>query len=162
VRLDPSHPMMFTAQSNLARVWHFKGEPEKAEEVYRRLIDSSTASFGRSDTRTLLLLNNLGTCLSGQGRYAEAEAVHRETFNLRLELYGPDHPQTLNAENNLAYDLVKLGRADEALELQEDVVARSLPDEPSLEGRRSQLEYIRNAAAEAQTKSSTPDTGAPR
>jgi hypothetical protein len=82
-----------------------------------------------------------------QGRVEEAERLHREVWTARRELYPEDETTLLNCQNNLAFDLNRLARYDEALELQEEVVARTPASHPQATGRRALLDSIRNALA---------------
>ena len=60
-------------------------------------------------------------------------------------LRAEDEEALANCQNNLAFDLYRLGRYDEALELQEDVVARTPAAHPQAAGRRALLDSIRTA-----------------
>lgn len=66
------------------------------------------------DPKTAASLNNLGTVLQAQGRFADAEPVLRRSLAIKEKTLGPDSPSTAHTLNNLAQVLVELGRKSEA------------------------------------------------
>lgn len=59
-------------------------------------------------------MSNLGSALSGQGKYAEVEKMHRATLGLREKVSGKEHPHTLTSMDNLAQALNKQVKYAEA------------------------------------------------
>jgi len=47
-------------------------------------------------------LNNLGSVLAAQGRYADAEPLYRRALAIWEKVLGPEHPDTSTGLNDLA------------------------------------------------------------
>ena len=90
---------------------HHRALHERAADAYRwedpRLQQSATA---------------LASAMTTLGRYEDANALHEETVRELQQVHGPEHPVTLSARYNLGVSYTILGRHDEALELDEEVL----------------------------------------
>src|SRR5438445_7533535 len=84
------------------------GAYAEAERKFQDAL-SQAESFGSSDPRLALTLNNLGTLFRHEGKYQLAESH----FQLALEIWSNDARATI-ALNNLAVLLVEQGRYSEA------------------------------------------------
>jgi tetratricopeptide (TPR) repeat protein len=107
--LDPLHPKMITAYSNLARVLEYTGEQEEARRYYRlgievgRNSDVSTNSFAG-------LLGNYAISLARANQIEEAEKLFRQSLAMKEEIHGPEHATIAHALNMLAEFLLQNGR----------------------------------------------------
>ena len=72
---------------------------------------------GPKHPETLTAINNLGTLLQTEKKYAEAERLFRECLELSREVRGPAHPGTIGLLHNLGFVLADLGRDEEAEKL---------------------------------------------
>src|SRR5699024_6522183 len=61
----------------------------------------------------------LAVAFDSQGRHADARRHAARSLDLRRSALGPEHPDTLTSAAYLAYFLLRLGRTQEALELNE-------------------------------------------
>ena len=85
----------------------------------RKRWEHHVAHHGKTDTRSLLAMNDLGLILSDAGMFREALGVKEELYALRCQVLGPEHPDTLNALNNLAVVYGEMGDHEKSLELRE-------------------------------------------
>ena len=85
----------------------------------RKRWEHHVAHHGKTDTRSLLAMNDLGLILSDAGMFREALEVKEELYALRCQVLGPEHPDTLNALNNLAVVYGEMGDHEKSLELRE-------------------------------------------
>jgi eukaryotic-like serine/threonine-protein kinase len=103
-RLGRQHGATLTALNNLGVLHMRAGEPERAEQVFRELIEWSEQKYGHEHRSVAGQYQNLGTVVGRQGRFAEAVPLHRrahEIFNATL----PGHFIS-------AYPLISLAYAD--------------------------------------------------
>ncbi|MGY6658542.1 tetratricopeptide repeat protein [Amycolatopsis sp. TRM77291] len=68
-------------------------------------------------TQTSHLLNQLGSCLAGQGDVSTAISYYTRACDSYQRLNGPDHPHTLNSRNNLASAYWSAGDLSRAIPL---------------------------------------------
>lgn len=92
-----------------------------AETLFHRASDLTAERYGHDDPRTALALDDYGTALTHEGRYAEAEEIFRDVVATR-ERISPDDPALCTALDNLATVLYTLGKNEEM----ENVCKRSL------------------------------------
>ncbi|WP_186315492.1 tetratricopeptide repeat protein [Catellatospora sichuanensis] len=87
--------------------------------------------------------HRIGLTAYDLGSYAVASEAFRRAYNIQVSEDGPDHPDTLTSRNNLALALRDMGRWDEALAVQQEVLAareRVLgPDHPDTLTSRNNL-----------------------
>ncbi|RYP92365.1 hypothetical protein DL770_001567 [Monosporascus sp. CRB-9-2] len=111
------------------------GKYEKAEQIWRQILELREAVLGREDPETLTSMGNLVFVLNRQGKCEEAEQIHRQTLELTKAVLGREDPGTLTSMNDFANVLKSQGRYEEAeqmirqvLELREAVLGREDPD----------------------------------
>jgi tetratricopeptide (TPR) repeat protein len=133
--LGKTHPEMFTAMGNLARVLDSQGKYAEAETINRQTLKLQEEVFGKIYPETLITMGNLAGVLDNQGKYAEAETINRQTLKLQEEVLGKTHPKTLVTMSNLALVLDNQGKYAEAeaiyhqtLELKEEVLGKTHPE----------------------------------
>ncbi len=90
------------------------GRYERAEPIYRRVLEHREARHGADHPLTLHALNGLANLHGSTGRFEEGLPLYVETLERRERVLGPEHPETLTSVNNLAYVYARTGRLDEA------------------------------------------------
>lgn len=140
--LEVDHPATIVYRTNLARVWEAQGRFGEAGGLYRENL-ALLEPHDPLDVAVLTNRGNVGTCLFQEGRYAEAEEIVRDVWEKGRSLLGDEHPWILLHASNLARVLERLDRLDEALEMQERIVALTPPGDPAAERRRAALESLR-------------------
>ncbi len=108
------HPDTLAAMIALANAYMNQGRLSKAEDLYRRVRETSLASFGEEHELVLKSMQNLGLVLKEQGDIAGAEKIQRKLLEIHLRNKGEEHPDTIKVMNNLASALWRLGRLAEA------------------------------------------------
>ena len=141
--LDDDHPDLTTYRSNLARVWEAMGRYDEAVEIYQRNAELLEATGGPYDVAVLTTRNNIATCFVRQGKLEEAEVILYDVWEKKRRVFGDAHNVTVIGGHNLAHVLGQLGRVEEALVVQEQVVANMGADDPNATGRIAQLEALR-------------------
>jgi tetratricopeptide (TPR) repeat protein len=104
--------------NRLAAIARRQGALGTADSLMRRALGLAVTDSMRATT-----LNNLGSLLRVQERFAESEPVSREALRLARRTYAPTERSRNVAANNLAGLLVRLGRFPEAIALLEEEVA---------------------------------------
>ena len=113
VALDP---LYFQAWNNLALELNADGKPDEAEQVLRRLMQSSAEH--------VVVFTNLAAVLSGQKRYADAETVARQAMKL--------HGYSFSANYVLGTVLVNEGRWTEEARTKLQYAQLKYPEAKSL------------------------------
>ena len=124
VALDP---LYFEAWNNLALELNAAGQPDEAEQVFRRLM--------QSNPEHVVVFTNLAAVLSGQSRYAEAEAVARQAMKLHNFSFSANYVLgsllvnqrkfSDEAKTKLEYAQVKYAQAKTLLDHWPDKAARN-------------------------------------
>ena len=99
------------------------GSFERAEAIYREVLDGFTELDGPSSDAVASTCHNLAGLSHARGRYAEAEPWARRAVAIRLGSHCPDDPSVLADQVVLAAVLVGQGREDEAEPLYAAVLA---------------------------------------
>src|SRR5262249_33775119 len=73
----------------------------KAEDNYRKLVESGNKVFGKSHPYVMTFKNNLAACLLGLKNYDDAERLFMEVLPF-FEKIGPEHDYTLVVKSNIA------------------------------------------------------------
>jgi serine/threonine-protein kinase len=131
--------------NNLALVLE-RSAPEKAEPLFRRVLEGQERNHGRRSPEVATALNNLGQNLVRRGRYGEAAPLLQEAHDLRRELLGEDHPATVTTLANLAVLWSAREQTDRALAAAREVLERrreaSGVDHPSTARAQNALAFI--------------------
>ena len=119
----------------LAGVLESKGEYQKAETMFREVMEMQEVLLGKEHPSTLTSKGNLAGVLESNGEHGKAETMYREVLEVRERVLGKEHPSTLTSKNNLAGVLTSKGEYDKAatmfrevMEAQERVLG---PEHPS-------------------------------
>lgn len=107
---------------NLGNLYELQGDPETAEQYYRKAVAVDDLFFPAK--------MNLAVLLGRQGRDSEAESLLREVLAA--------YPEQYDAAYSLALVLLASGRREEALQYL-DQAAGGLPDRPRIHYNRGLL-----------------------
>lgn len=112
--LGDEHPDTLISLDELGSLQMDKGEFNKAEDCYRKVLDSRRRILGEDQPETLSSINNLAVVLRKSGKLQEAEVLYLDVLARRRELLGEEHPDTLNSLSNLGKLRQTQGRLSEA------------------------------------------------
>lgn len=120
---------VFESQILYASILRMKGKVEDAEFQLKATLGSCRKQFDKNDTDSLVtatVINNLGHLLKQQQKYEEALPLYEEALSLRKAFLNDKHPDTIVTKHNLAELLLAMGRDEEALSLQAEIIGRSI------------------------------------
>ena len=80
----PDHPHTISALGELATVYCNCGEDEKAETIFRELVEAKQRTLGSEHPETLVSMHRLSVSLIHLDRLDEAERLLRQTVELQL------------------------------------------------------------------------------
>ena len=98
---------------------------EKAESLYKEIIERSKEIQGASHPETLALIGNLAGHYMRLQRDQDAVELLQEILDTQTRVQGAAHRQTLISVNNLAVALIDVGRLDEAMSLTKQALTTS-------------------------------------
>jgi len=110
------------AQVELIYVYDKVGRVGEAAAIGERALREGSADVG--DVISALLLDRLAGVYLAVGRFEEAVVLQQRAQALYEKNFGPDHEATLSAASNLATTLWEVGRKEEVVALERDVVRR--------------------------------------
>lgn len=121
-RLDNISPSdRIAVNTILARLWAALGETEKAESVYRGLLEFFAVGRGPEDSERLDHQLDLVNLLSGRGEHEQALALALKTVEECLQQLGPSHSISRCAKRRLAAAYDAKGQLEKAIEVNEDL-----------------------------------------
>ena len=119
----PQPAELASAMHNLARVYYFAGDFDKAQELYNGAVERRRTLAGGKDNPDLATsLTHLAATQQKLGNFNAAEERFRESLEMRQRLYGDRNPDIAASLNNLGNLLVAEDRYQDA----EDYLRRSL------------------------------------
>ena len=89
------NPTCLGIMNNLARMYLFTGDEQRAFETVRFVVEQERARFGKGSVQTVESLINLGNILFQIDRYDEAAAYIAEAQAICEKELPPDHPTTV-------------------------------------------------------------------
>ena len=98
---------------NLAIVYYFKGDLDKAAELYKRSAELELANGGRDNHHYATSLHTLAIVYKDQGKLDEALEMELESLEIREKVLGPDHTHVGYSLSTLGELYRKLGRPAE-------------------------------------------------
>ncbi|RPB28754.1 hypothetical protein L211DRAFT_818649 [Terfezia boudieri ATCC MYA-4762] len=110
------HPNTLTTIHNVAGVFHYQGQHEKALEWYERILAGSEKALGVDHPDTLITINNMASVFRNQGQYEKALEWYGRALAGQEKVLGVDHPYTLTTINNMAMVFLTQGQHEKALE----------------------------------------------
>jgi tetratricopeptide (TPR) repeat protein len=102
------------ARNNLAVLYKYTGEFDKAAALYGDALDAAVEIYGDSSDAVATICHNLGGLAHARGQFAEGEPWARKAYLIRRSLHGEDHPMTAADGAALAGVLDGLERYDES------------------------------------------------
>ncbi|MBL8910911.1 MAG: serine/threonine protein kinase [Archangium sp.] len=90
-------------------------------ELVKSVADASMDRVGRTPAREAAVLYRSGRARFLLGDYEGAARDFSRSWELRKTALGPDELDTLNTATNVAASLVRIGRSEEAIEIQRQV-----------------------------------------
>jgi len=129
-QLGPEH-LLYTAQilNNLARLYFDQYKHTEATPFYEQALAIREQELGSEDPVVVQTLNSLALNYWYEGnkgeksKYLEAEALYERGLPISKQKLGPEHDQTLFILNNQALLYRSQGKYDEAIELNQHVLA---------------------------------------
>lgn len=106
----PRHPFAVDTTTRLASAMALAGDPHRAEETLRSVLEWARADLGPTHDRTLCATNDLAWILTLQGKFVEAEQLAREVAECRPS----DDPSVFDVHDRLALALYGQQRVEEA------------------------------------------------
>jgi cellulose biosynthesis protein BcsQ/uncharacterized protein (DUF2267 family) len=121
--LGDEHPGTLTARLNLAGALYELGDLDGARVHEEAVVRARQRALGDEHLATLTAKNNLAQTLKGQGDLEGAHALELAVFEARVRQLGKGHPFTLSTMQNLVLTLRAMSRPQEAIALQEELLA---------------------------------------
>jgi tetratricopeptide (TPR) repeat protein len=123
------------------------GKREEAVAADEKLVSRAKTDFGGGSKEHAVQLNNLGTGVRDQGRYAEAEGLFREALRIDADTIGTAHPYYAKDLNNLGVNMVyhkkKFTEAHDLLKQALVIRKATLPaDHPDIAGTEGSIAAI--------------------
>ena len=107
-------PDTIETMSDIADVLNGKEQYDKAELLYKKVLEKRIAVLGEDDPDTIETMNDLATVLDLQEKYDESLLLYRKVMAKNIELFGEDDPDTIESIYNVASTLVPLEKYNEA------------------------------------------------
>ena len=99
--LDADHPWRGIFLSNLGGTYQARGQPQRAEQLYRQSLELNRQNYGADHDLVGIDLGRLGNLLHSPHREKEAELALREALLIFKQRLGPTHPRTLEVSTQL-------------------------------------------------------------
>ncbi len=115
--LGPLHPYTLRMRNNLASALRELGQVERAERMFRELLEQYGTRYGESAPSTLVVMNNLALALEDAGKVGAAIEMQSKCLELRIQALGPNAAAVAIPRLNLGRMLAGEGRVAEGLEL---------------------------------------------
>ncbi len=122
-RLGEEHPDVLRLRTNLAFCQERQGRLADPEATWRVLLAGHERTYGADHPLTARAMLGLAAALAISRRPEQAEPLYRTAHALLAASFGSANRDVLGAARELARFLERNGRADEALEMMEGVVA---------------------------------------
>jgi len=90
-QLGDDHSVTLSALNNLGYLYAFSGQPEKAERLYRQLLERQIAKNGLIHRFVGDSYQNLAKVVTTQGRYGESIPLHRKAYDVYKSVLNNDH-----------------------------------------------------------------------
>ncbi|KAF4819420.1 Calcium-independent phospholipase A2-gamma [Colletotrichum tropicale] len=113
-KIGPGHRVTMGCISNIAALRCELGLYEKADEMWREVLDIDEDLRGKEHPITLNSKRNVATGCTKLERFWEAEDILREVLVVSERVLGKDHLDTLTTMDQLAGVLVQRGKTEEA------------------------------------------------
>jgi serine/threonine protein kinase/tetratricopeptide (TPR) repeat protein len=112
-------------RTTIGNVYQELAVPDKAEAMYRRVLELNRSLWGEQHTNVADSLVNLANALRSQNKFVEAEATLRQALQMQEKLVGAENQQVANTLFYLAYVLYWQKKLDDAETLYRKSLAMS-------------------------------------
>ena len=133
--LGDDHPDTALSLHNLASLEALKGELDRAETMFRDVLEIQRETLGSRDPKLASTLSGLASVIRAKGDFDDAEGFQREALGIRREAFGKYHWDVANSLNNLGVTLGTRGdfAAAEPLHREALEILRRVrgPDDPT-------------------------------
>jgi tetratricopeptide (TPR) repeat protein/transcriptional regulator with XRE-family HTH domain len=114
----PDHLEVANRLSNLAEVYRKQEKFDEAEPLCQRALAIIRTTVGPEHPEMMYPLNRLAVLYYTREKYIQAAPLYQQTLLLMEKILGPEHPDTARVLWGYAQVIKKLGREDEAQELE--------------------------------------------
>ena len=108
------NPKSWSIMGDLALLYTEAGKYEKAEPLFKKVLDTQQKTLGFDHRDTIITTNNLGLLYYNKGDFKEAEIFYKTAIEGSKLINGDDHPSTLTFNGNLALLLTNQALYDKA------------------------------------------------
>lgn len=122
-KLEPGHPDIAVALTNLGNLYYDKKDFQKVEEFHNNALIIRMNAFGTEDSSVAQSNYNLAVLYENIGEYKRAESHYREAIGIWTRVHGPLHPYVGNTLNNLTNTYIAQSKISEAIKIQQRTVA---------------------------------------
>ncbi len=123
-------PLYFTCINNLASIYLYEGQKDKAEPLFVQSLMLMRSRLGTSHEDTISCMNHLATLYSVSSRFEEAEPLWKELVDIHTTLLGDSDVTTLDSMYHLGLTYKSLGKYLEA----EPILAKCVEKQTSILG----------------------------
>ena len=113
-KVQPADRRLEQSLVGLADYYSVRGQPARAEPLYRRAVDAAEQAGGPGDLETARRARDLALYYHSSGRLSEAEAYYRRALLVTQRALGGASPETAARFKDLASVLEDQGRPEEA------------------------------------------------
>ena len=121
--LGPEHLNTAQSMNSIALLYYKEGKYTEAETLYLQAIGICERVLGSDHSKTATSLYNLALLYDVQSKYEEAETLYQRVLEIRRLMLGPEHAAVAKVLNSYIALLRKMGREDEATNLEAEVKA---------------------------------------
>lgn len=101
----------------LAYLLQYMAQFDKAEKLYKKVLNIFKKRLGENHPDTADIYNNLGYINKEKGEYKKAEELYERSLRIWKSIFGREHPKTAIGYNNLGSVYERQGKYDKAEEL---------------------------------------------
>lgn len=125
-RLGSNHPDYAHLTQGLASLYMQMGKYDEVEDLLLKAVKIYDRKFGKEHPLYATAISELGNFHLSQGSYGPADAFLRNASIIRNKKLGENHPDFIQSQEDLAVLRWKQGRIDQASQLFEMVINKSL------------------------------------
>ncbi len=154
-RLGSDHPQTLYTKKVLGQTLHRQGHLDEAAKLYEEVYNKRRARYGDDHPLTLSSGSQLAAALNTLNRAAEAEPLLRRAIETRIARNEGDTREAIVDRVMFITTLDKLGHADQALALADEVIAKEkgTPTRDTLMARAARGSLLLKAGRIAEARS---------
>ena len=116
--LGDAHPDVAAVRNNLALSLASSGDLGGSEAVYHEVLDAERQAYGAGDPTVAATMNNLALLHMRMKKLKSAERLFKHSLSIKQHYFGAGHPSLVKGLLNYASLLRRLGRDDEAVQME--------------------------------------------